>query len=127
MRSKLMAAGGVLLALTTGAWAQEVKKREISRAPMAGTDKEIVLMETEIPVGALSPRHTHPGEEAFYVLQGTMTEMPGQAPTMRETGSGGINAREVPHAGYKVVGDKSLKLINVYIVDKGKPLSAPAK
>ena len=122
----MTAAGGVLLALTAGACAQEVRKREISRAPLTGTDKEIVMTETEVPVGATSPRHTHPGEEAFYVLQGSMTQVPGQAPSLRETGSGGITAREVPHAGYKVVGDRSLKIINVYIVDKGKPLSTPA-
>ena len=113
--------------MTAGACAQEVRRREISRAPLTGTDKEIVLTETEVPVGATSPRHTHPGEEAFYVLQGAMTEMPGQPPMMRETGSGGINAREVPHAGYKVVGDNALKIVNVYIVDKGKPLSTLAK
>ncbi len=126
MKKTLIAAGAIVLTLTTVAWSQEVKRRVISKADLTGTDKEIVVTETEVPPGATSPRHTHPGEEAFYVLQGAMTEVPGQAPSMRETGSGGINAREVPHAGYKVVGDKSLKLINVYIIDKGKPLSTPA-
>jgi hypothetical protein len=29
----------------------------------------------------------------------------------------------VPHAGYKVIGDKPLKLLTVHIVDKGKPLT----
>ena len=119
--------GIAALVLATGASAQEVTKRVISRADLAGTDKEIILMETEIPPGVVSPRHTHPGEEAYYVIQGSMTELPGQKPTMRQTGTGGINGREVPHAGYKVVGDKPLKIVNVYIVDKGKPLSSPAK
>lgn len=31
------------------------------------------------------------------------------------------------HAGYKVVGDKPLKLLTVHIVDKGKPMTVPAK
>ncbi len=119
--------GIVGLVLATGAGAQEMTKKVISRADLTGTDKEIIVTETEIPPGVVSPRHTHPGEEAYYVIQGSMTEAPGQKPTMRETGTGGINAREVPHAGYKVVGDRSLKIVNVYIVDKGKPLSSPAK
>ena len=29
--------------------------------------------------------------------------------------------RDVPHAGFKVVADKSLKMLTVHIVDKGKP------
>ena len=126
MLSHRLAIGGLALLLVGSASAQEVTKRIISRAPLTGTDKEILLVETTIPPGVVSPRHTHPGEEAYYVVQGSMTEVPGKAPTMRETGTGGINAREVPHAGYKVVGKEALKIVNVYIVDKGKPLSTPA-
>jgi hypothetical protein len=29
--------------------------------------------------------------------------------------------RDVPHSGFKVGGDTSLKMLNVHIVDKGKP------
>jgi hypothetical protein len=34
-----------------------------------------------------------------------------------------IYTRDVPHAGAKVVGDKPLKMLNVFIVDKGKPVT----
>ena len=44
------------------------------------------------------------------------------------TGTGSINLRDVPHAGFKVVGNSALKLVTVHIVDKGAPLyDAPAK
>jgi hypothetical protein len=33
----------------------------------------------------------------------------------------------VPHGGFKVVGDRSLKMLNVFVVDKGKPLTEPAQ
>jgi hypothetical protein len=33
-----------------------------------------------------------------------------------------LNLRDVNHAGFRVVGDTSLKLFTVHIVDKGKPL-----
>jgi hypothetical protein len=39
-----------------------------------------------------------------------------------ETGAAAINVREVPHGGIKIVGDKTLKLLTVHVVDKGKPL-----
>ena len=61
------------------------------------------------------------------MLEGAMTEVPGQPPQPRVQGTGSINVREVPHAGYKVVGDKPLKLLTVHIVDKGKPLSVEVK
>jgi hypothetical protein len=35
--------------------------------------------------------------------------------------------RDIPHAGFKVGGDKPLKMLTVHIVDKGTPLSVPAK
>jgi hypothetical protein len=38
------------------------------------------------------------------------------------TGAATLNARDVPHAGFKVVGDKTLKMLTVHIVDKGKPV-----
>ena len=33
-----------------------------------------------------------------------------------------VALRDVQHAGFSVVGDKTLKLFTVHIVDKGKPL-----
>jgi hypothetical protein len=84
---------------------------------------EMIMTVLEAPPGAVLPKHFHHGEEAFYVLKGAMTEVPGQAPSARVPGTGGINVREVPHAGYKVVGDKPLKLLTVHVVDKGKPLA----
>ena len=105
------------------AQAQEIKRTEIKRSDLTGTNMEVIMTVLEAPPGAVLPKHLHHGEEAFYVLEGAMTEVPGQAPSPRVVGTGGINVREVPHAGYKVVGDKPLKLLTVHIVDKGKPLA----
>lgn len=33
-----------------------------------------------------------------------------------------LNLRDIRHAGFRIVGDNSLKLFTVHIVDKGKPL-----
>ena len=71
-------------------------------------------------------RHTHPGEEAVYVLDGATLQMPDGKEIARPSGQAGVNVRDVPHAGYKVVGDKPLKILTVHIVDKGKPMTVPA-
>lgn len=116
----------VSMALSVEAFGQQPTRTELRRSDLTGTNMEVIVSITEAPPGATLPRHFHYGEEAFYVLEGAMIELPGQAPQMRATGSSGINVREVPHAGYKVVGDKTLKLLTVHIVDKGKPLANPA-
>jgi hypothetical protein len=43
------------------------------------------------------------------------------------TGTVSINKRDVLYAGIKVVGDKTLKMLTVHIVDKGKTPIEPAR
>jgi hypothetical protein len=62
------------------------------------------------------------------VIQGATVETPDGKKIELKTGSGSINLRDVPHGGFKVVGDTPLKLVTVHIVDKGAPLyDAPPK
>jgi len=90
--------------------------------PMVRMAIEIITSISEIKKGETIPRHSHHGIETGYVLQGSMVQLPGQAPTLMATGSSILNQRDVPHAGFTVVGDQSLKLLTVHVVDKGKPL-----
>jgi quercetin dioxygenase-like cupin family protein len=87
----------------------------------------VITAIVEAPPGATLGKHFHHGKESFYVLEGATTETPDGQRQMRKAGSAGINMRDVPHAGYKVVGDRTLKLLTTHIVDKGKPLSVPAE
>jgi hypothetical protein len=60
--------------------------------------------------------------------RGATVEAPDGKQIELKTGAGSINLRDVPHAGFKVVGDKPLKIVTVHIVDKGAPLyDAPPK
>jgi quercetin dioxygenase-like cupin family protein len=111
------------LTVPTMLCAEGFKRTEVKRSDLTGTNMEIVVAIVDAQPGAFLPKHIHPGDEAVYILEGGMTEVPGQAPTMLATGSSYINARDVPHAGYKVVGDKALKILTVHIVDKGKPIT----
>ncbi|GLS43495.1 cupin domain-containing protein [Methylobacterium brachythecii] len=106
--------------------AQEVKRTDLGRSPLSGDEsKEIVMQLVEIPPGATSRRHFHNGQEAFYVMEGGKVQLPGKDAIDRAAGEHGINQREVPHAGYTNVGDKPIKILSVYIVDKDKPLQVP--
>ena len=115
------------VALIGLAQAQESNRKELKRADLTGTNMEVILSTTEYKPGETIPRHTHHGEEAFYVLEGATVETPDGKQIQLTAATGSINKRDVPHAGFKVIGDKPLKLLTVHIVDKGKPLYEPTK
>lgn len=113
-------------ALLAGAWADTVRsdlpqRQELKRADLS-SDMEVITSVSEIRKGETVPRHTHHGIETGYVLQGSMVQLPGQAPTMMQTGSSFMNPRDVPHAGFTVVGDQPLRLLTVHVVDRNRAL-----
>jgi quercetin dioxygenase-like cupin family protein len=93
-------------------------RRELARGPLTGTNMEVIVSISETKPGETIARHIHHGEEAFYVLEAATAELPDGKKLFFETGVTAINARDVPHAGFKVVGDKTLKLLVVHVVDK---------
>jgi quercetin dioxygenase-like cupin family protein len=104
------------------------QRKEIKRTDLTGTNMEVILSVAEYKPGDFIARHIHHGVEAFYVIQGATVETPDGKQIKLGTGTGSMNLRDVPHAGFKVVGDTSLKLVTVHVVDKGRPLyDAPPK
>ena len=85
-----------------------------------------VNAEVEIEPGVLVARHTHPGIESGYLLEGGI-DLPiqGQPTRTLKPGDGFQVPPETPHAGVKT-SDKKTKLTITYIVEKGKPLASPA-
>ena len=129
MRSKsatrlLLAAAVCLLTIDAAAVSYDIPNRqELKRADLSGAPgTEVITSITEYQVGEVIPRHTHHGLETGYVLQGSMIQIPGQAPSRLETGAALMNLRDVPHAGFKVLGPEPLRLLTVHIIDKDKPL-----
>src|ERR1700733_6150630 len=122
--SMLRLAAVFFIAMASAAIAQ-TNRTELKRADLTGTYKEIIISVLEVPPGSTIDRHTHPGEEAVYVLEGATLQYPDGKEVARPAGQAGVNVRDVPHAGYKVVGAKPLKLLTVHIVNKGKPMTVP--
>jgi quercetin dioxygenase-like cupin family protein len=85
-----------------------------------------LLVEATIEPGVAVARHTHPGIESAYVLEGGF-ELPiqGQATRMIKAGDGFQIPPETPHAGGKP-GDTKSRILITYVVEKGKPLASPA-
>jgi quercetin dioxygenase-like cupin family protein len=85
-----------------------------------------INVEAEIEPGVLVARHTHPGIESGYVLEGGF-DLPiqGQPTRTLKPGDGFQVPPETPHAGTKN-GDKTSRIAITYVVEKGKPLASPA-
>jgi len=85
-----------------------------------------VLVEATIEPGVVVGRHTHPGIESAYVLEGGF-ELPiqGQPTRTIKAGDGFQIPPETPHAGGKP-GDTKSRILVTYVVEKGKPLASPA-
>jgi quercetin dioxygenase-like cupin family protein len=101
----------------------------IKRTPLQKVDfpdgYNVITAIAEVPAGGASGRHTHPGVETGYVLDGELElDIDGQAPLKLKAGdSYQIPAGAIHNAK---AGDKSFKVLGIYIVDKTKPLATPA-
>src|SRR5271166_540695 len=85
-----------------------------------------ISVEVEIEPGVFIARHTHPGIESGYLLEGGL-DLPiqGQPTRTLKPGDGFQVPPETPHAGGKN-GDKKTRVATTYVVEKGKPLASPA-
>ena len=115
--------------LATGAEAQNapagLKRTIITRmdGPMDGY--QTVNVRVDLDAGALVPRHTHPGIESSYVVEGVLElSVDGQGTRTFEVGDGFQVPTQVPHCGKS--GDKLTTLAVTYVLEKGKPLASPA-
>ena len=108
------------------ATASPVKRKILSQLDGPIPGYVTINMEVEIDAGVTVPRHTHPGIESSYVLEGGF-ELPvqGQPTRMLKAGDGFQIPPETPHAGGKPSDQKS-KIAITYVVEKGKPLVSPA-
>jgi quercetin dioxygenase-like cupin family protein len=83
-------------------------------------------VEVEIEPGAFIPRHTHPGIETSYLLEGGLDfSVQGQPNRPVKAGDVIQVPPGVPHAGVKN-GDKITRLAITFVVEKDKPLLSPA-
>jgi quercetin dioxygenase-like cupin family protein len=85
-----------------------------------------IIADVTLDAGVSVPRHTHPGIESSYVLEGGGFELPVEGQPLRVIRAGDAFQipAETPHAGGKPADSKTRLLIN-YIVEKDKPLVKP--
>jgi quercetin dioxygenase-like cupin family protein len=85
---------------------------------------EAVMMVVEMAPHVYSGLHTHPGFDSAYLLEGSLSVLqPGKPDKPIRAGE---SWHVVPGAVHEVkVGDRTTRVLAVYVVEKGKPLATP--
>lgn len=120
-----------LALLPTAALAQEAPPAGIKRTPLQKLafpeGFNTVLGLAEIASGGASGRHSHPGIETGYILEGeVLMSVDGQPDQTLKAGDSYQIPAGIAH-DVKNAGSAPAKALAAYVVDAGKPLAAPAQ
>jgi len=126
-QSRLICGAALLGILTAGnAQPPAAKWSELQRHDIPGTGREGVTMAIEIPPGATSARHSHPGEDFGYLIEGTIVlYVDGEPPKTVRAGEVFFTERGHIHNA-RNIGTVMARAVDTYVVDKGKPAVTPA-
>ena len=120
---------GTLLTLAAGtllAQASGLTRTIVGRGDVSVTGREAVVARVEVAPGAKAGRHTHPGDEISYVIEGEATLLiDGQPPKTFKAGESFVIPAGTVHDAHNATGSP-VRLVGVYVVEKGKPLATPA-
>ena len=128
---KNILAAASLAALTIGASSAIAQTAGLTRSIVTRADvsvpgREAVVAKVEIAPGVVVGWHTHLGDEISYIQEGeTELMVAGQPSRIVKAGEGFVIPAGIVH-GAKNVGSTSVKLVGVYVIEKGQPLATPA-
>jgi quercetin dioxygenase-like cupin family protein len=122
----LIVAGGLALHLAL-AQVPGVKRTDLQRHDLSVPGREVVQVRVELAPGVSFPKHTHPGEEIIYVLEGTWEyTVEGKPPVTLKAGEVLFIPAGTIHSA-KNVGSGNGAELATYVVEKGKPLLTVVK
>jgi quercetin dioxygenase-like cupin family protein len=103
-----------------------IKRTIVKTQDVSGGHQAIIASVTIAP-GAFAGRHTHPGEEMSYVIEGEGEVLiDGQPPLPIKAGDGFVIPAGAIHDAHNT-GKVPIKMAAVYYVEKGKPVATPVK
>jgi quercetin dioxygenase-like cupin family protein len=105
----------------------ESRRTDLQRHDLSAPGREAIQVRVDFDPGYVSPKHTHPGEEIIYVLEGTLEyRVEGKDPVTLKAGEVLFIPAGTIHAATNVGSGKGSELAT-YIVEKGKPLISVVK
>jgi quercetin dioxygenase-like cupin family protein len=100
-----------------------INRIDLQKHDLTVPGREVIQSRVEIGPAAPAIKHTHPGEEIIYILEGSLEyEIEGQPARTFHAGE----ALVVPAGAVHAVRNPGVEMAT-YVVDKNKPLLAPAE
>ena len=123
--TRIMAAAALIVASVLAAPValsqQGIKRTDLLRQDLSTPGREVIQVLVEFAPGVEFPRHSHPGEELVYVVEGVLEyALEGRPPVTLKAG----DVLFIPHGtvhAVKNVGSGKAAELATYIVEKGKP------
>ena len=118
----MLIAGSGLAVHVTHAQQQGIKRTDALRHDLGVPGREVIQVRVDFDAGVKFGKHSHPGAEVAYVLEGTLEyEVEGKPPVTLHAGEALFIPAGTIHAA-KNVGSGNGAELATYVVEKGKPL-----
>jgi quercetin dioxygenase-like cupin family protein len=119
--------GGLALGQQAPLQPSPVKRTPLGKVDVPGSNYEVVFGITELAAGFKAGRHSHPGPLLAYVIEGEFWyHVDGQPEKIYKVGE----ALQLPDGAVHnegAAGGSPVKVMAVFVVEKGKPLVKPAQ
>ena len=104
-----------------------IKRTDVLRHDLGVPGREVIQVRVDFAPGVAFPRHSHPGAEIAYVLEGTLeSQLDGKAPVVLKAGEALFIPAGAVHTA-KNVGTGTAAELATYLVEKERPLLELAK
>lgn len=104
-----------------------IKRTELQRYDLSARNREVIQVRVDFAEGASFGKHSHPGEEVIYVIEGTFEYyVEGKGNVTLKAGDVLFIPAGVIHSA-KNAGDNNAAELATYIVEKGKQLVVMTK
>ena len=121
MVAALIAGSGLVLHVTH-AQQPGIKRTDALRHDLGVPGREVIQVRVDFDPGVAFGKHSHPGAEVAYVLEGTLEyQLEGEPPVTLKAGEALFIPAGTIHAA-KNIGTGNAAELATYIVEKGKPL-----
>ena len=99
-----------------------IKRTDLQQYDLSVPGREVVQVRVDLAPRAVAPKHSHPGEEIVYVIEGSLEyQVEGKPPVTLKAGEVLFIPYGTVHAAKNASSDNAAELVT-YIVEKGKPL-----
>ncbi|HEU4473899.1 MAG TPA: cupin domain-containing protein [Gemmatimonadales bacterium] len=122
LAAALLMLGSGMAPLAAHAQLPGTKRTDLQRHDLSVPGREVIQVRVDIGPGVTAPRHSHPGEEIVYMLEGLLEyRIEGRPPVVLKAGEVLFIPARAIHA-VKNVGSGNGAELATYVVEKGKPL-----